>query len=85
MNTGIIMIGLALILFSVALMVSPSAAASPDTACSLGCGSTIFLPDHSVEQGCQSVGGDSGVSCIHEKTVTGSVSLPLCLMPGPVR
>ncbi|MGA2122312.1 MAG: hypothetical protein ABSG49_09775 [Methanoregula sp.] len=76
MNTGIIMIGLALILFSVALMVSPSAAASPDTACSLGCGSTIFLPNHSVEQGCQSAGGDCGISCIPEKIVTGSVSLP---------
>jgi hypothetical protein len=76
MNTGIIMIGLAFILFSVALMVSPSAAAGPDTACRPGCGSAIFIQHQNVEQGYQSAGGDSGETCIPEKTVTGSASLP---------
>ena len=75
MNTGIIMIGLALILFSVALMVSPSAAAGPDT-CSPGCGSAVFIQDQNGGQVYQSAGGDSGETCIPEKTVTGSASLP---------
>jgi hypothetical protein len=38
MNTGIVMIGLALILFSVALMVSPSDAPVPGTPSNPGCG-----------------------------------------------
>jgi hypothetical protein len=75
MNTGIIMIGLALILFSVALMVSPSAAAGLDP-CSPGCGSAIFIQDQNGEQGYQSAGGDCGETCIPEKTMTGSASLP---------
>jgi len=74
MNTGIIMIGLALILLSVALMVSPSAAACPDAACSHGCGSAVFIQDQ--HPGYRSAGWDCGENGIPEKTVTGSVSMP---------
>ena len=45
MNTGIIMIGLAFVMFSVALMVSPSDAARPDTSCSTCCGNSVFQGD----------------------------------------
>jgi hypothetical protein len=45
MNTGIIMIGLAFVMFSVALMVSPSDASLPDTSCSPCCGSGVFTGD----------------------------------------
>ena len=76
MNTGIIIIGLALVLFSVALMVSPSDAARPDMTCSHGCGSSVFIPDHNPGQGYQSAGGDRGATCIPGKTVNGSESSP---------
>jgi hypothetical protein len=76
MNTGIIMIGLALVLFSVALMVSPSDAASQDTACSHGCGGPVFVPDHSPGQGCQSTAGDFGATCIPGTILTGSAASP---------
>ncbi len=76
MNTGIIMIGLALILFSVALMVSPSDAAGQDTACSHGCGSPVFVPGQSPGLGCRSTAGDSGATCIPGTILTGSALPP---------
>jgi len=85
MNTGIVMIGLALVLLSVALIVSPSDAAGQDTACSHGSGSPVFMPDHSPGQGGQSAVADRGAACIPGTTVYGSGSSPRCPVPCPVR
>ncbi len=76
MNTGIVMIGLALVLLSVALMVTPSDAARPDITCSHGCGSSVFILGHNPGQGYQSAGGDRGATCNPRKTVNGSESSP---------
>ncbi|MDD1690400.1 MAG: hypothetical protein LUQ66_07045 [Methanoregula sp.] len=64
MNTGIIMIGLAFVMLSVALMVSPSDAARPDTYCSPCCGSGVFTGDDC------SVQIISGTEGIVEKSTT---------------
>jgi len=58
MNTGIIMIGLAFVMFSVALMVSPSDAARPDTYCSPCCGCGVFSGD---DCSVQIVSGTEGI------------------------
>ncbi|HEX3001276.1 MAG TPA: hypothetical protein VHN82_02745 [Methanoregula sp.] len=45
MNTGIVMIGLALVMISAGLLVSPSHAAGPDSSCIPGCGIAFFAED----------------------------------------
>ncbi|MFA6333374.1 MAG: hypothetical protein WCX22_10500 [Methanoregula sp.] len=45
MNTGIVMIGFALVLLSLGLMVTPTAATAPDIPCSPGCGCTIIFQE----------------------------------------
>jgi len=49
MNTGIILIGLAFVMLSVGLMVSPATAALSDNACSHGCGSMVLFKDDSTD------------------------------------
>jgi|WetSurMetagenome_2_1015567.scaffolds.fasta_scaffold436015_1 hypothetical protein len=68
MNTGIVMIGLALILLSVALMVSPSDAAVPGTSCNPGCGCPAFTGED-VGQGWPYAGEESG-ECLPASTST---------------
>ena len=45
MDLGKIMIGIALVMLSVGLLISPSSAAGCDRSCTVGCGSTISPAD----------------------------------------
>ncbi|MDD4137274.1 MAG: hypothetical protein PHT99_05185 [Methanoregula sp.] len=76
MNSGIIMIGLALVLLSAAMVVSPSGAASPDTSCSPGCGSVIFSGSSGVGQDSEGIEGIGGESVPAFTAATGPVSAP---------
>jgi hypothetical protein len=56
MNTGIVMIGLALVMISAGLLVSPSHAAGPDNSCSPDSGIALFseetlMDDHDAGTG----------------------------------
>lgn len=62
MNTGIIMIGLSLVLLSVGLISSPASAALPDGSC----GSAILIPD--------SLHGTTGTSTVE---TSGTPDLPI--------
>jgi len=76
MNSGIILIGLALVLLSAAMVVSPSSAASPDTACSPGCGYAVFSVNNGMEQDSNGWGGIVGESAPACAAPTGPESAP---------
>ncbi|MDD1694302.1 MAG: hypothetical protein LUQ71_06215 [Methanoregula sp.] len=76
MNTSIIMIGLAFVLFSVALMVSPSDASGPDTTCSTGCWSIVFFGENRMEQGAPGTGGIIAGSLVPFTAPAGLSSVP---------
>ena len=76
MNSGIIMIGLALVLLSAAMVVSPTGAASPDTSCSPGCGSALFSGSSGMEQDNGSMEGIGGESTPAFTAAAGPVSAP---------
>ena len=73
MNTGIILIGLAFVMLSVGLMVSPASAALSDNACSPGCGSTIPVKDISTDPADDGILKGSALPCILK---TGPLSAP---------
>ena len=48
MDLGKIMIGIALVMLSIGMLVSPSAATTCDISCTVGCGSTFSSADATV-------------------------------------
>ena len=64
MNSGIVMIGFALVLLSVGLMVTPSTANVVDIPCSTICGCTDIFQDTSTP------GGMAGIGLPSEETAT---------------
>lgn len=76
MNSGKILIGLALVLLSAAMVVSPSAAAGPDTPCGPGCGSVVFSGSNGMEQDAPGMGGIVGESLSAFTAATGPVPAP---------
>jgi hypothetical protein len=76
MNTGIIMIGLAFVLFSVALMVSPSDAARPDTICSPCCGTDVFTGNECREKIISGTEGSVDKSALPVTVATYRIPVP---------
>ena len=76
MNTGKIMIGLALVLLSAAMVVSPSNAAVPGTSCSPGCGCAVFSGSDGTVQGGDAMEGIVGESAPVFTAATDPVPAP---------
>jgi hypothetical protein len=76
MNTGIIMIGIALILLSAAMVVSPADAAGPGTASSPSYGSALFSGSNGTGQDADGTGGLVGEPAPAFTAAIGQVSIP---------
>jgi hypothetical protein len=94
MNTGKILIGIALVMLSVGLLVTPSTANGCDTFREVGSGSTLVFADYGIESGtlqlpfdpalyCATAGRGTDSESHHDIIVTNPQQLPLLYAPHP--